>query len=421
MLPVLKRDLGATVADVQWVVEAYALFLSSLILAGGSLGDVLGRRRVFVAGVVVFAVSSAFCGLAASPPQLVVARAVQGVGGALLTPGSLALIGASFGDKERGKAIGTWSAFTAVTSAIGPLAGGWLAQHASWRWVFFLNVPLAAAVVVICVLRVPETRGSETHLDAPGAALATLALGAIVYGLIRSGETGLANARVIVAEALGVLLLAAFVIVEARSRGPMLPLSLFRSRTFTGANVLTFLLYAALGGLLFYLPFALLQGHGYTPTEAGAALLPFVVLLFAGSRAAGAVVDRYGARVPLVAGPLVAAGGFALFALPGADGSYVTTFLPAVIVLGLGMALTVAPLTTAVMGAVGQERAGVASGVNNAVARAAGLIAIAALGLVARPEGDAASLVAGFREVMGVCAVLAVMAAIGAATTIGRA
>ncbi len=419
MLPVLQHDLGASVAEVQWVVEAYALFLSALLLAGGSLGDVLGHRRAFVTGVVVFAAASMACGLAASPTHLIVARAVQGAGSALLTPGSLALIGASFADDRRGKAIGTWSSFTAVMSAIGPLAGGWLAEHASWRWVFFLNVPIAIAVVAICQFRVPETHGKDAKLDPWGALLATLGLGAIVYGLIRSGAAGL-SAQVVAAEAAGGLLLAAFVVVEARSPAPMLPLALFRARTFRGANVLTFLLYAALGGLLFFLPFCLIEVHGYSPTAAGAAFLPFVVIMFFGSRIAGATADRYGARPLLIAGPLVAAVGFVLFALPGATGGYLSTFFPAVVTLAVGMTITVAPLTTAAMSTAGKERAGIASGVNNAVARTAGLIAIAALGLVARPERDPTVFLAGFREVMGICAALALGAAASAALLIEK-
>jgi len=457
-LPALQRELGATVADVQWVVEAYALVLASLLLVGGALGDRVGRRRAYGAGVVVFALASAACGLAATVRQLVVARAVQGIGAALLVPGSLAIISASFPERERGRAIGTWSAFTGVATALGPLVGGWLIEHVSWRAAFFVNLPVATAVLGLLLWRVPESRDPDAveALDVPGAVLVAAGLGGIVYGLVESSGLGW-NSAVAGALGGGVTALVAFVAVEARTRSPMVPLALFRSRTFSGANVLTLLLYGGLASLFFFLPMDLIQVHGYSATAAGAAGLPFIVVMSLLSRWSGGLIDRVGPRIPLVTGPLVAALGFVLFALPGTSGRYWTTFFPAMLVLGLGMAVSVAPLTTTVMNAVDARHAGTASGINNAVSRIGGLLAIALLsvvvlhvfdreldrsaltvqtrrvlateriklaaadapgnGAVRRAVADA--FVAGFRRMMLVAAGLACLSALTAAATIG--
>ncbi len=390
-LPAIGGDLKASAAALQWLVNAYLLSLAALLLIGGAAGDRFGRRRVFVVGTAIFALASLACGLSQNAAQLLIARAVQGVGAALLIPCSLAIIGATFDETERGKAIGTWAGFSAISAAIGPLIGGWLVDHVTWRWIFLINPFLALPAIGITLRHVGESRDREAAagLDWRGTSLALTGLGSLVYGLIAWPERGAQDLSVIASIGIGAALLVAFVWEEKRSRTPMMPLALFSSRLFSGINLLTLLLYAALGGAFFFLPFLLIQVHGFSATLAGAAFLPFTLIMAALSRWGGGLLDRFGARLPLIVGPAIAATGLALLAMPGATNTY-WTLLPPMIVLGFGMVVTVAPLTTSVINAVPARQAGVASGINNAVASVASLLAIAILGAVALAAYDRA-------------------------------
>ena len=383
-LPAIQRELGADATTTQWFANAYLLTLGAFVLIGGSAADHYGRRRVFVSGVIVFALASVACGLAPDPIALVVSRAVQGCGAALLTPASLAMLGAAFGEGDRNRAIGLWAGFGALTSAVGPVLGGWLVDQVSWRAIFLINIPLAAGAVIFAALFACESRDPRKgRLDWPGAISIAASLASFAWALGEIPASGLSDISVIAGLLFGACALAAFVVIEAKAGDEaMMPLAFFRSRNFSGTNALTLLLYFALGGLLYFLPFGLIRIGGYTATQSGAALLPLALVLGFGSTFAGMLADRYGPHLSLTGGPLLAAAGLAVLGFADLSAPYYASVLPAVLVIGIGMTITVAPLTATVMTALGDEHAGVASGVNNAVARIAGLLAVAILGAV---------------------------------------
>jgi len=415
-LPAIGRDFHAGVASVQWVVDAYTLTLAGLLLLGGTLGDSYGRRKIFVIGTVWFAVASLLCGLALNAPMLIAARALQGVGGALLTPGSLAILQASFARDDRSAAIGAWSGLGGVATAIGPFLGGWLIGAVSWRLVFFINLPLAVVVVAIAARHVPETKspGPVPRLDVKGAVCISGALAGITYGLIAASADGWGSVQVLVPLAVGLVLGGLFILAEASEAEPMLPLGVFASRQFSAANAVTFVVYAALGGLLFLVPTVLQVTRGYSPIEAGTSLLPVTVIMLALSSRSGALAARIGPRLQMSAGPLVIAGSLLLFTRIGASGDYLTAVLPAVVVFGFGIAINVAPLTATALAA--------APAVNNDVARAAGLIAVAVLPALAGITGDSylhpAALAHGFKVAAMMAAVFCAAGGLLAALTI---
>jgi EmrB/QacA subfamily drug resistance transporter len=425
-LPRIGEDLGAGLAGLQWTVNAYALTLAGLLLIGGALGDHRGRRRIFVTGVVWFAVASLLCALAPSIETLIAARAVQGVGAAMLTPGSLAILEASFHEDDRGAAIGAWSGLAGVSTAIGPFLGGWLVEAVSWRLIFVINLPLAA-VVAWAARAIPESRDPSTRgarLDWGGAALTALGLAGLTYALTEGPGRGWSAPSVLLLGVAGVACLVAFVRVEHRGSHPLLPLDMFRSELFTAANAMTFVVYGALGGALFLLPIQLQQVVGYSPIAAGSALIPMTLMMLLLSRRAGALAARIGPRLPMGIGPIVAGVGLALLLRVGEDASYAADILPAVLVFGLGMAITVAPLTVTVLAAAGADRAGVGSAVNNAIARVAGLLAVAVIPVVSGISGDdyrvPAAFDDGFRIGVVISAVLAAAGGVLALLTIRR-
>jgi EmrB/QacA subfamily drug resistance transporter len=424
-LPSIGRDLDAGVSELEWVVDGYLLAFAALLLLGGGLGDRYGRRRVFVAGVLWFTIASVLCALAPSAQTLVAARVLQGVGAALVTPGSLAIIRTTFETDERARAIGAWSALSAVGAALGPLVGGYLVDAVSWRAVFLINVPLGLAVVVGS-RRVPESReqGAAGSLDVAGAALATLGLAGVTFALVEVSGGGVAPAVVGAAAALGVAALAAFVVVERRRSSPMLPLGLFSSRQFTWANVITFVVYAALGGVFFLFVIYLQTVLGYSALQAGAASLPVTAVMLALSSRSGALAQRIGPRLQLTVGPLLLAAGMLLMATIGPGDSYLTSVLPAVLVFGLGLAAVVAPVTATALAAVDGAHAGIASGVNNAVSRIGQIAAVAVLPLVAGLSGsdfqNADALESAFPVAMVAAAVLSASGGVVALLTIRR-
>lgn len=423
-LPRIGRDLDVNLSALQWTVNAYMVTLAGLILLGGALGDRFGRRKVFVVGVVWFAVASLLCGIAPNAGVLIAARALQGVGGALLTPGSLALIQASFHPDDRGRAVGLWSGFGGIGAAVGPFVGGWLVDGPGWRWVFLLNVPLALVCVPVALRHVPESGGGQRaqgRFDVLGAVLGALALALVTYALIEAGEGGLV---VVVSAVAGLAAAVAFVVVERRRSDPMMPLDIFASRQFTAVNLVTLCVYAALGGFFFLAALQLQVVVGYSALAAGTALLPTTVLMLLLSARSGELADRIGPRIPLTVGPLLCAAGMLMMLRVGPGASYVTDVLPALVVLGLGLVTLVAPLTATVLGSVSVARAGLASGINNAAARAAGLLAVAALPLLVGMGEEAyrepAAFDTAFDKAMGWCAGALVAGSVIAAAVVRR-
>jgi EmrB/QacA subfamily drug resistance transporter len=464
-LPAVQINLELSAREVQWVFGAFAVVLAAFLLLGGTLGDHYGRRRIFVLGAMIFAAASVWCALAPGPGQLIAARAVQGAGGALLVPASLAIVGASFEGSQRAKAIGLWGALSGTAMAVGPILGGWLVEDVSWRAAFLITPAMAVAAIPIALRHVPESRDPEAHrLDYIGATIATLALGGLVYGLIESTASGFADPVVLAALLLGACALWTFIFVERHENDPMVPPSLFRSKNFDGANLVTLLFYMALTGSLYFVPFLMMQVHGYSAFVTGSVFLPFVAMALLLGRLSGYILARFGVKIPLVVASLAAALGFALFAVPGVEhGTYWMSFFPAMVVQGFGMALAITPLTTVALGSVEGEHSGLASGVNNAAARVAAPLAVAVLSVFiygvfstsldarldtmklpgeVRSELEAAkdhlaaaeapegvdggtaaqienaideSFVAGFRTVMLVCVVLALASALAAA------
>jgi EmrB/QacA subfamily drug resistance transporter len=424
-LPAIARDFHVGVNSMQWVVDAYTLTLAGLLLLGGALGDTYGRRAVFVIGTVAFALASLACGLAPTAGFLIAARALQGVGAALLTPGSLAILQASFAPEDRARAIGAWSGLGGVATAIGPFLGGWLISAVSWRLVFFINLPLVAAVVAIAVRHVPESRAPSPrgrHVDVAGAVAISLALAGITYGLIDASVSGWTAPPVLASLGAGIALMAAFAVIESRARAPMLPLGIFRARQFTAANMVTFVVYGALGGVFFLLPVTLQQAFGYSPLTAGSAMLPVTAIMLTFSARSSALAARIGPRLPMTAGPLLIAAGMVLFARLHGDGDYLTQVLPAAIVFGIGTTLNVAPLTATAMSAAPAGHSGIASAVNNDVARAASLIAVAVLPVAAGLTGSIYlhpdALASGFRRAVLIAAAVCAAGGILAAATI---
>jgi EmrB/QacA subfamily drug resistance transporter len=416
-LPVIQQSLGGGLAGAQWVMNAYALMLGALVLAGGAAADRYGRKRVFAAGVALFTLASVVCGLAPNLPVLLAARAVQGIGAALLTPASLALLGAAYDAKGRGQAVGVWAGASGLTSAIGPVLGGWLTQAISWRAVFFINLPVAAVAVWLVLANARESKGARSGpVDWAGAAAVTAGLAAVTWALTVAPKQG-ADAAVLGAGGLGLAALAGFIVVERKAPNPMTPLKLFKSLTFSGVNALTLVLYGAFGAAFFLLPFELIRAHGYAPSAAGAALLPMSAGLAVLSPLAGRVASRIGARPMLIVGPLLIAGGFGLLAGLAQAGSYWVSVFPGLAVIALGAGIAVAPLTDAVLGAVADEYEGAAAGVNNAVARVAGLLAVALVGF-AIGGSDPRAIAAGYRTAMIVAAVASAAAALIAVLTV---